>query len=224
MVNRRTARFASWSGILGIVIPSIGVVVYPIWWFPAASSSGEFVAHWVAAHHVQLQIMMVFYTVGVSLWLAFGAGVWSLLKNELEPTALEPVAFGAGLVALIALLLAGFTAFDLLIYRPRPAADASMLYDLAFGLLAMSGMPTALCTGAFAMAIYRSEMLPRWTAHLALATAVAHVLLLGTMITTTAPLGLEDFGITGVPAFLWAWILLVALRLARAPKRQPATE
>lgn len=209
-------RFASWSGILGIAIPSVGVAVYPIWSFPGASSSGPAVAEWVATHHDALQIMMVFYTLGVSLWLAFGAGVWSILKSELEPTALEPSVFAAGLVAFATLLLAGFTAFDILVYRARTSGDASLLYDLAFGLLAMSGMPTALCTGAFASAIYRSHLLPRWTGHLAVATAVTHVLLLATMIAKSAPFGLEDFGITGIPAFLWAWILLVSVALLRA--------
>lgn len=72
----------------------------------------------------------------------------------------------------------------------------------------MSGMPTALCTGALGSGIYRSHLLLRWTGHLAVATAVSHLLLLGALIGRNAPFGLEDLRVAGVPALLWAWILL----------------
>jgi hypothetical protein len=49
--------------------------------------------------------------------------------------------FGVGLVALVSLILSGFTAFDLLLYRPRSAELSALLYDLTLGLLAMCGIP-----------------------------------------------------------------------------------
>jgi hypothetical protein len=44
----------------------------------------------------------------------------------------------------VALLLAGFTAFFVLVYRGADVGDPRLLYDLTFGLLATSGAPTAI--------------------------------------------------------------------------------
>ena len=209
------ARVARWTGVLGIVIPAIGLVVYPIWSFPGTQASGTDIASWAAAHHGRLVVTMLFYTIGVTVWLAFGAALWSYLRDRLPAASTFPTGFGAGLIGYVTLLLAGFTAFDLLLYRLPGGSTATLLYDLTFGLLAMSGMPTAMSLTFFAVAVYRRRMLPRFTAHLAVATAAAHVLLLVGFIAHDGPLSLESFSITGIPALLWAWILTTALSMPR---------
>lgn len=161
------ARVARWTGVLGILIPTIGLIVYPIWSFPGTRTSGADIASWAAAHHGRLVVTMLFYTIGVTLWLAFGAALWSYLRDHLPAGSTLATGFGAGLIGFVTLLLAGFTAFDLLLYRLPAGSTATLLYDLAFGLLAMSGMPTALSLASFGVAVYRQGILPRVTAHLA---------------------------------------------------------
>ena len=88
-------------------------------------------------------------------------------------------------------------------------------YDLTFGLRAMSGTPRAVSLVSFAVAVYAHRMLPRFTAHLSVAAAAAHLLLLAGFIVHNGPLSLEGFSITGIPALLWAWILATALAMPR---------
>lgn len=207
------------AGVLGIAIPTVGLVAYPIWSFPGTNAGGAAIVAFVTDHQDRLKLMMAFYTVGVTLWLAFGAAVSVVLRDRLG-TSVLPVLFAAGSIGYVTLLLAGFTAFDVMVYRPPSAHEAQLLYDLAFGLLAMSGMPTALALGAFAIAAYTSNgLVPRATAHLAAVAAAAHVLLLLSFVTPDGPLSLEGFSITGIPALLWAWILVTALTLQPVPRR-----
>lgn len=130
---------ARWAGLLGIVIPAIGLVIYPIWSFPGTQKSGAQIALWAAVHHDRLIMTMLLYTVGVTLWLAFGAAIWTYLHGHLPAGSTLPSCFGAGLIGYVTLLLSGFTAFDLLLYRQHSAELSAFLYDLTFGLLAMSG-------------------------------------------------------------------------------------
>jgi hypothetical protein len=203
------------AGVLGIVVPSFAVLILPIWDFPGTADSAAQVAKFAATNRGDLQAVMVLYTVGVTLWLVFGAGVWARLRAATDTDSIVPTCFAAGLIGLVTLLLAGFTAFDVLVYRPANATEARILYDLAFGLLAMSGMPTAVALGAYAIGIYRLRILPRHTAHLAVVASIAHVVLLLSFIAAKGPFSLEGPMITVVPAFLWAWILVTGLTILR---------
>jgi hypothetical protein len=83
----------------------------------------------------------------------------------------------------------------------------------------MSGMPTAVALGSFAVAVYRYRVLPRSTAHLAITAAAGHLLLLAAFIAHDGPLSLEGFLITwGIPILLFAWILRTALAMPRQPR------
>lgn len=187
------ARVARWAGVLGFVLPAITLVVYPIWSFPTTQTPARDVAQWAAVHHDRLVVTMLLNAVGVTIWLVFGAA----------------------LIGCITLLLSGFTAFDVMLYRHRNAETASLLYDLTFGLLAMSGMPTAVALACFAVAVYNHRVLPRYTAHLALVAAMVHPLLLLAFVVEDGPLSLEGFSITGMPGLLFAWILGTALAMPR---------
>lgn len=210
-----SARVARWTGVLGIAIPLVGLVVYPIWSFPGTQTPGSDIASWANAHHSRLVVMMLFYTVGVTLWLVFGAAVWGYLRGQVSAGSCIPTCFGAGLVGYVTLLLAGFSAFDLLLYRRHGAEITSLLYDFTFALLAMSGMPTVVSLVSFAVAVTVHRVLPVGTAYLAAVVAAAHVLLLAAFIVDEGPLSLEGFSITGIPALLWAWILVTALAMPR---------
>src|SRR5207244_3755331 len=82
-----------------------------------------------------------------------------------------------GAVGLVVLVLAAFATGGVLSYRAQGAEVAGVLADTTFALLALSGMPTAVCLGAYALLVFRHGSLPRWTAWLALLGADAHVLI-----------------------------------------------
>ncbi|WP_235852757.1 hypothetical protein [Mycobacterium interjectum] len=208
-----SACVARWAGTSGFVLPTIALAIYPIWSFPGTQTSGTEVALWAATHHDRLVVTMLLNTVGVTLWLVFGAAVWTFLRDRLPARSTRPTCFAAGFIGCVVLLLGGFTAFDLLLYRHHKAENSTLLYDLTFGLLAMSGMPTVVALGSFAVAMYVHRVLPRFTAHLAIAGAAVHPLLLAAFIVHDGPLSLEGFSITGMPAFLFAWILGTALAM-----------
>ncbi|KAA0020238.1 hypothetical protein FOY51_21810 [Antrihabitans cavernicola] len=192
---------------MGVAIPAIAIAVYPIWLVPSTSASGTEVALWATAHHDRLVVTQVFYTVGVGLWLTFGAAIWTHLRNRLPAGSHLPSGFGVGLVGLVTLILAGFTTFDLLLYRTRGTEVTTLLYDLTFGFLVMSGVPTAIALGSFAIAVYRHRVLRRSTAHLAAVAAVGHVVLLVAFIAPTGPLSLQGFlTVWAIPLLLFAWI------------------
>ena len=215
-----TARTGGLAGIVGIGVPAVGLAVLPIWDFPATADTGARVAAFAAGNRAALQVTMALNTAGVTLWLVFGAAVWVRLRAELPPDSVLPGCVAVGATGFVTLLLAGFTSFDVLVYRHPGAAESQVLYDLTFGLLAMSGMPTAVATAAFATAVYRYRALPRVTGHLAAVTAVVHVLLLLSLVVPSGALSLEGLSITVVPAFLWAWILCTGVVLLRSTPRR----
>lgn len=210
------ARVARWAGAFGFVLPAATLLVYPIWSYPQTQTSGTEVAQWAATYHDRLVVTQLLNTVGVTLWIVFGAAVWTYLGDRLPARSVLPACFAAGFIGCVILLLGGFTAFDLLLYRDHSAEMSTLLYDLTFGLLAMSGMPTVVALGSFAIAVYIHRALPRYTAHLAIVAAAIHPLLLAAFIVEDAPLSLQGFSITAMPAFLFAWILGTALAMPRA--------
>lgn len=209
------ARVARWAGAIGFALPALTLIAYPIWSFPATQTAGTEVARWAADNHDRLIVTMLLNTMGVTLWLVFGAAVHAFLRDRLPAASMLPMCFGASFLGCVILLLSGFTAFDLLLYRDHGAEMSILLYDFTFGLLAMSGLPTVVALGAFAVAVYTYRVLPRYTAHLATAGAVVHPLLLATFIVHEGPLSLEGISITAMPAFLFAWILGTALAMPR---------
>lgn len=210
------ARVARWSGTLGVLLPALTLLAYPIWSFPGTRTPPIEVARWAMAHHDRLVATMLLFTIGVTLWFVFGAAVWAYLRDRLPMRSILPTCFAVGFIGCVTLLLSAFTAFDLLLYRRRSADVAELLYDLTFGLMAMSGLPTILALGAFAVAVYTRQALPRYTGHLALAAAMVHPLLLLSFVVRSGPLSLEGFPITAMPALLFVWILGTALAMPRA--------
>jgi hypothetical protein len=211
-----SARVARWAGAAGTALPLVGLVAYPIWSMPGTQTSGTYLAHWAATHHDRLVAMMLLNTAGVMLWFVFGAAVWTYLRDRLSARSVLPTCFAAGFVGFTTLILAGFTAFDLLLYRDRGPELSTLLYDLAFGTLAMSGVPTAVSLASFAVAVYLHQVLPTYTAHLAVLAAAAHPVLLAAFVAEDGPLSLEGLSTTtGIPILLFAWILASALAMPR---------
>jgi hypothetical protein len=123
--------------------------------------------------------------------------------------------FLVGLVSFVTLLFAGFTSFLVLVYRAPVPSDPRLLYDLAFALLAMSGIPTALALGAYATHVFRDRLLPAWTAWIAVAAALANLALLASLVVRSGFFSLEGGVIIAIPGMLFVWILAMSIVLLR---------
>lgn len=210
-------KLAGAVGVLGFALASGGGVVGgPIWQFPGTHSTAAEITAFVLVHRSALLAGMVLTTAGVSLWLVFGAGVWLRLRQATGPDSFLTACFAFGVVSFVTLILAGFVPFFVLTYRAHNVSDPRLLYDVAFGLLAMSGAPTAVALGSYATLVFRSGDMPWWTALLAALAASAHVVLLASFLVTDGFFSLEGQVITAIPATLFAWIIGTSIAMLTA--------
>lgn len=184
-------KLAGLAGVASIVFGVAGVIVDEMWTFPGTAATAGEIAGFVDAHRSALLVAMVLTTAAVALWLLFGVGVWSWIRETGSGESFLSVCFLVGLVSFVTLLLAGFTCFFVLVYRAPEASDPRLLYDLAFALLAMSGVPTALALGSYATYVWRDHRLPGWTAWVAVVTALANLVLLASLVIRSGFFSLE---------------------------------
>lgn len=206
----RWTRLAGAGGVASIAIALLAGALDRMWTFPATGAGGAEIAAYAGAHRTVLMVAMVANATAVALWLPLGAAVAVRLR-ERGADAFLLACFGLGVAAFAALLLAGFTSFFLLVYRAPEAAGAKLLYDLTFGLLAMSGLPTALALGAYA-----ATGSSRATVALAALGALAHLALLASFVLPSGFFSLQGGVILAIPATLFAWIAATGAELARA--------
>lgn len=200
-------RLAGVAGLLSIVLGVAAVPVDQMWTFPGTGATAGEIAGFVDAHRSALLVAMFLTTAAVGLWLVFGVGVWMWLREATGGESILSMCFLLGFVSFVTLLFAGFTSFIVLVYRAPEASDPRLLYDLGFGLLAMSGVPTALALGSYAALVFRSDRLPRWTASVAAVAALAHLLLFCSLLIARGFFSLEGGVTIAIPAILFAWIL-----------------
>lgn len=199
-------KLAGLAGLLSIVLGIVALPVDQMWTFPATNATAVEVAAFARENRSELFAAMVLNTIAVGLWLVFGAGVWLRLRQVAGGESILPACFLAGLVGFVTLLFAGFTVFFVLVYRAPETSDPRLLYDLSFALLAMSGIPTALALGSYAALAFQSDALPRWTAWVATVAALAHLLLLVSLVVRGGFFSLEGGVTIAIPATLFAWI------------------
>jgi hypothetical protein len=203
------------AGILSIALGALGVAVDQMWTFPAAGATAAQITSFAAAHRPALFIAMVMTASGVGLWLVFGAGVWLWLREAIERESILCVCFLVGVISFVTLLLAGFSCFFVLIYRAPHSPDPRLLYDMSFGLLAVSGIPTALALGSYATLAFGSGRLPTSTAWTALIAALAHLVLLASLMIKSGFFSLQGPVTIAIPGTLFAWILTMSVVLLR---------
>ena len=213
-----SGRVAGAAGGLAIVLASIGgALVAPMWDMPATQSTAAEIQVFVKDKRPALLVAMMLHTTAVTLWFVFGAGVWLRLREASGGESFLSACFAFGLVGLGTLLLAGFTAFLVLLSRDGNVSDPRLLYDLTFGLLAMSGPLTTVALGSYAAAVFRGGSLPRWSAWLAVVAAVTHVVLLASFVVTDGFFSLEGQVITVIPGTLFVWIAATSGWMLRHP-------
>jgi hypothetical protein len=209
-------KLAGLAGFVSIALGIAGSIVDKMQTFPGTGASASEIASYVGAHRSALLVAMVLSTVAVGLWLAFGVGVWVWLRETTGSVSVLSVCFLVGLVSFITLLLAGFTVAFVLFYRAPNAPDPRLLYDLAFGLLAMSGVPTALALSSYAAQVFSDSRLPTWSAWVAAVVALAHIVLLASLVISSGFFSLQGGVIIAIPAMLFAWITATSIILLRA--------
>jgi hypothetical protein len=203
--------------MLSVVLAVVALFVDEMWSWPATRTTSTELLQFASSNRPALMTAMVLTAVAVSLWLVFGAGVWAYLRRHAPDEVVRSTCFGVGLVAFVTLLLAGFTVFWVLLYRAPLERDALLLYDLSFGLLAMSGLPTAISLWFYAEIVFRTGVLPRSTAVFAVVGAVSHLALLASLIVRDGFWSLEGPVIIVIPGFLMAWIVATSIAMIREP-------
>lgn len=212
-----SARATRLVGIVGLTsfafIIAAAFVSPPLWSAPGESSSAAEVAAYFQANHGRTIASLYIYSLGMGLFLCFAAGLWSWLRQA-EP-APHPIsaAFAFGAVALGVLVLASFVTAGVASYRPQQPALAVSLSDMTFGLLALSGIPTAICLGAYAALVLRYRLLPVWTGWLAVLAAAAHIVIAASFMSHGSLLSLEGAVNVLVPATFFTWILATSAAL-----------
>lgn len=84
--------------------------------------------------------------------------------------------------------------------------------------MALSGAPTEIALGAYAMATFSTNTLPRANGWLAAIAAVAHVILVLSLVILSGFLSMEGQVITVIPGLLFAWIFATGLAMLRTDR------
>jgi hypothetical protein len=221
-MSTRTTRLVGIVGVTSFALIIVAAFVSPpLWNAPGETSSAAHVAAYLQANHGRTIASLYIYSLAMGLFLCFAAGLWSWLRQtEPAPQPLSAV-FAFGAITLAVFVLASFATAGVASYRPRQPALAVSLSDMTFGLLALSGIPTAVCLGAYAVLVLRHGCLPAWTGRLAALGAVAHVVIAASFMSHGSFLSLEGAVDVAVPATFFAWILATSVVLLRAG-RPPA--
>ena len=215
-MERSTQRLIALAGLGSFaLIIAAAFVAPPLWGGPGTNASAAHVAHYAHENRGRAIAALYIYSLAIGLFLCFTAGLWSWLRQaEPAPQPLSAV-FAFGAIALAVLIFAAFATADVLSYRPQQPALAASLGDMTFGLLALSGIPTAVCLGAYAALVLRHRCLPPWTGWLAVVAAITHVLIAASFVSHGGFLSLEGSVIVWVPATFFAWILATSVVLLR---------
>jgi hypothetical protein len=209
-------KLAGLAGLVSIALGVAGVIIDEMWTIPGTGANAGELAGFVDAHRSALLVAVILTAAGVALWLIFGVGVWVWMRETASGgESFLSACFLVGLVSFVTLLFAGFTSFLVLVYRAPAPSDPRLLYDLAFGLLAMSGVPTALALGSYAAHVFRDGRLPGWTAWIAVVAALANLGLLASLVVRSGFFSLEGGVIIAIPGTLFVWVLATSIVLLR---------
>lgn len=214
--EQKSTKLVGAIGVVGFIVPAVsGVLFAPTWDFPATGATANTITAYVVEHRDALLAGVILNSIGVTFWGLFGVGIWLRLRRAFGGESYASACFLFGVASFVTLLLAGFTCFLVLAYRAQEISDARLLYDVAFAMLAMSGLPTAVALGSYAWLTFRTGHLPTWTAVLAAVSAAAHVVLLASFVATGGFFSLEGQVISVVPATLFFWILGTGIAMLR---------
>ena len=210
-------RLTAFAGVATFLLVAIGFLVAPVWDAPESTSTVDQLNAYIRAHRGALLASLLLYSVAMGLFLCFAGGLREFLRVSRSKRARH--AFGYGAVALTALVLAGFAPLNVLAYRVPDRVVIQPLYDLSFGLLALSGIPTVIFMLAYAVMVADDRVLPIWTAWLAVAGAIAHVAVAAPFLASSGFVSLEGGIIVVAPFTFFLWVLGTSVGLLMTPAR-----
>lgn len=215
------------TGLVGLAcfacIAIAALVAPPLWSAPETGASAPTILAYAEEHRGRILASLFLYSLAMGLFLCFAAGLTARLSRLGRDKSMAlPIAFALAAVALTTLILAGFVPGGVSAYRPQSPELARVLLDLTFALLAFSGIPTAICLGAYAALVLPTKALPAWTGWLALLGAAGHVLIAATLLFRSGFLSLEGDVVVWAPATFFAWILATSFAVLRDLGGAPA--
>jgi hypothetical protein len=216
-VTPRATRLSALAGLASFALIVVATFVAPpLWDTPGTNASAARVAAYIQENDERTIASLFIFSLAMGLFLCFAAGLWSWLRQiEPAPQPLSAV-FAFGAIALAVLVLAALATAGVMSYRPYQAALVGLLADVTFGVLALSGIPTAVCLGAYAALVLRHGYLSAWTGWLGVLGALTHVFIAASFMSHGGFLSLEGSVIVWVPATFFAWIVAASVALLRA--------
>lgn len=214
---RVTARGIGWLGVGSFALIVVGGLIEPLWLAPGTTAGEREIATYVADNRDGFIWSLFFFALGMALVLAFAAALWAWLRERPGVSQAHAAVFGLNSASFVTMVLVGFVPVWVLAYRSPDAAEAQLLYDLSFGVLAVSGLPTALALGTFAVIVLSARPLPAWTAWLAILGAAAHLLILASFFFREGFLSLEGGVIVAIPITMFLWFAGTGVALLRLP-------
>ena len=216
-MTKKDVRIFGLAGVASFALIIIAAVISPpLWDGPTTTSTAEEVAAFVAPHRDRILLALFVYALGMGFFLWFTAGLWAWLRQSEPGAGPWSAAFALGVAVLATLIVAAFVPAALSVYRPPEPDIVGLMFDLSFGLLALSGVPTAVALGAYAVLVLRGAGLARWTAWVAIVGAATHVVIAGSFFPRSGFFSLQGAVIVWIPATFFAWILAASIALLRA--------
>ena len=220
MSPTRSLRTAGLTGLTSFALIILATFVAPpLWESPGTTATAQDVADFAFPHRGRILAGLFIYVISMGFFLWFAAALWSWFRLWEKEEQVLSATFAFGAVSLVTLILAAFAPASLAVYHPPDPDVAALLFELNFAVLALSGLPTAVCLGAYAALVLRGAPLPRWTALVAVVGALSHVVIIGSFFPKSGPFSLEGAVIVWVPATFFAWILAVGVACLRAAPR-----
>jgi hypothetical protein len=205
------------AGVISFVLIVVAALVSPpLWGGPSTTSSAQELADYAFPQRDRILAALFIYALAMGFFLLFAAGLWAWLRRSEKGPGGWSMTFALGVASASTMIIAAFAPAALAVYRPPSPLIAGLMYDLSFGLLAFSGIPTALFLAAYAVLVLRFESLKRWTAWVATVGAFTHIVIVGTFFCRSGFFSLEGDVIVWVPATFFAWILVAGVALYRA--------
>ena len=219
-MDDRDSRIFGAAGVVSFVLIVVAALVSPpLWGGPDTTSTAQELADYAFPQRGRILAALFIYAVAMGFFMWFAAGLWAYLRRSEGGTGAWSALFAISAASLSTMIISAFAPAALGVYRPPEPETAGLMYDLSFGLLALSGIPTAVALGAYALLVFRRSSLPRWTAWVAIVGVVTHVVIAGSFFPRSGFFSLEGDVTVWVPASFFAWILAASVSLWRASDR-----
>jgi hypothetical protein len=224
VTDRQLARFTALMGIATAVLALVAFTIFGSLSAPTQSDNGEQVARFFSDHRTVMSVLIYLVAVSFGFNLAFFVALRDLLKRRAPDLETLSTVGAIGGIVFLAVLFVGFGVLLQLVYREGAGDPATQrtLFDIYNLNITMTGVPTAVCLGAFSAVILRSGVLPAWLAWYGFAVGAAHLLSMGSL----ARGGVFSPDVVAAfvaPLMFYLWVLaLSALLFVSADKRMAA--